>query len=182
MAVSLISTVIRPMHPAGWPFVAAFAAATVLLFWLWPPLGWVGLALTYWCYTFFRDPVRHVPQGAGLVVSPADGVVSMVCPAVRPPELGLSATPLMRISIFMSVFNCHVNRAPIGGRVAKVAYHPGKFLSASLDKASDENERNGIIIALPDGRALGVVQIAGLVARRILCFTTEGSDLQTGDR
>jgi phosphatidylserine decarboxylase len=182
MAVSLTATFLKPMHPAGIPFVAGFAAVTALLFWLWAPLGWVGVILTIWCYYFFRDPVRAVPQGEGLVISPADGTVSMIGPAVPPPELGLSTAPMLRISIFMSVFNCHVNRAPMAGRIAKIAYHPGLFLSASLDKASDQNERNGIIIALPDGRQIGVVQIAGLIARRILCFGKEGQQFAAGER
>jgi phosphatidylserine decarboxylase len=122
------------------------------------------------------------PTRAGLVVSPADGVVSMIAPAAPPPELGLGGAPRTRVSVFMNVFDCHVNRAPADGRVAAVAYHPGKFLNASLDKASEDNERNGLVIELGDGRRLGVVQIAGLVARRIVCFVAEGASLRTGER
>jgi phosphatidylserine decarboxylase len=180
--MTLLGTFLKPMHPAGWPFVGAFAAVSALAFWLWEPLGWIGLGLTVWCYYFFRDPVRVVPQGAGLFISPADGTVAQVGPAVPPPELGLGPVARMRVGIFMSVFNCHVNRAPAAGRVVTVAYHPGKFLSASLDKASEENERNSVTLELPDGRLLGVVQIAGLIARRILCFTAPGKSLLAGER
>jgi len=180
--VSLISTVVKPVHPAGYPFIAAFAAATLFLFLVWTPLGLVGLGLTVWCCYFFRDPPRVTPVREGLVVSPADGVVSAIAPAVPPAELGLGAEARTRISVFMNVFDCHVNRMPVGGRVARVAYHPGKFLNAALDKASEENERNGLVVELADGRTLGVVQIAGLVARRIVCFVTEGAMLGTGER
>lgn len=138
--------------------------------------------LTIWCVYFFRDPARVTPTREGLIVSPADGIVSMIAPAVPPAELGLPAQPLTRVSIFMNVFNCHVNRAPIGGRVARVAYHPGKFFNASLDKASEANERNGVLIEMADGRTLAVVQIAGLVARRIVCFTRAEARLATGER
>ncbi|MEZ5755144.1 MAG: phosphatidylserine decarboxylase [Paracoccaceae bacterium] len=180
--MTMLETFIKPMHKEGIRFVAAFAAATVLLFLLWEPLGWIGLGLTVWCYYFFRDPRRAVPQNAGLMVSPADGVVSLIERAVPPPELGMGPEPLMRISVFMSVFNCHVNRAPIAGRVSEISYRPGKFLNASLDKASVDNERNSLRIDMADGRSIAVVQIAGLVARRILCFATKGQDLRTGER
>lgn len=182
MSVSMLSTFVKPMHRAGIPFVAGFAAATLVLFWIWDPLGWIGLGLTVWCYYFFRDPVRAVPQNRGLLVSPADGVVSLIGPAVPPAELGLGPQPLTRVSVFMSVFNCHVNRAPIGGKVTAVAYRPGKFLNAALDKASEDNERNALAIELDDGRKIAVVQIAGLVARRILCWTKPGQTLRTGER
>lgn len=174
--------VLKPMHPEGRRFVALFAAATLLLFMLWEPLGWIGVGLTVWCYYFFRDPLRISPQREGLVLSPADGRVSLIEPAVPPAELGLPPVPLTRISVFMSVFDCHVNRAPVAGRVAAVAYRPGKFLNASLDKASDDNERNAIAIELPDGRMIPVVQIAGLVARRILCFSAVDDTLALGER
>lgn len=182
MPMTMLETFIKPMHREGIRFVAAFAAVTLVLFWIWEPLGWVGVGLTVWCYYFFRDPKRAVPQNAGLMVSPADGVVSLIERAVPPPELGLGPEPLMRVSVFMSVFNCHVNRAPIAGRVTEIAYRPGKFLNASLDKASVDNERNSIRIDMADGRAIAVVQIAGLVARRILCFAVKGQDLRTGER
>jgi phosphatidylserine decarboxylase len=175
-------TFIKPMHPEGRRFVAIFAVLSAALFWLWSPLGWIGLGLTIWCYYFFRDPLRSVPDAAGLIVSPADGVVSLIEPAAPPPELGLGDAPLTRVSVFMSVFNCHVNRAPIAGQVEKMVYRPGKFLNASLDKASEDNERNGLVLAMADGRKLAVVQIAGLVARRIVPFVREGQSLATGER
>ena len=175
-------TFLKPMHPEGWRFVGIFGAATVLLFLIWEPLGWLGLLLTVWCYYFFRDPIRAVPQGEGLVLSPADGVVSQIERATPPPELGLGPAPLLRVSVFMSVFDCHVNRSPAAGRVLAVAYRKGRFLNASLDKASEDNERNALLIELPDGRRLIVVQIAGLVARRILCWTREGTALRAGER
>jgi phosphatidylserine decarboxylase len=182
MSVSPLSVVIKPMHREGRRFVALFAAATVALFLVAEPLGWLGVGLTAWCYYFFRDPPRVTPDRAGLVVSPADGLVSAVAPAVPPAELGLGAAALTRVSVFMNVFDCHVNRTPVAGRVTAVAYRPGRFLNASLDKASEENERNGITIETLDGRRFGVVQIAGLVARRIVCEVGEGAVLATGDR
>ncbi|MHA7875489.1 phosphatidylserine decarboxylase [Roseivivax sp.] len=175
-------TFLKPMHPEGRRFVAAFAALALVLYAIWTPLGWIGAGLTVWCYYFFRDPERVTPERPGLVVSPADGTVSLIERAVPPPELGLSDAPLMRVSVFMSVFNCHINRAPVAGRVTRVAYKPGKFLNASLDKASEDNERNSLMIEMADGRVLGVTQIAGLVARRILCFTEEGAPLRRGER
>ncbi|MCZ0963382.1 phosphatidylserine decarboxylase [Paracoccus benzoatiresistens] len=180
--MTMWGTFLKPMHPEGYRFLAVFAVVTLVLFFLWEPLGWLGVGLTVWCYYFFRDPRRAVPQGDGLVVSPADGVVSLIGPAVPPAELGMEPVALTRVSVFMSVFNCHVNRAPVAGRVLSVAYRPGKFFNASLDKASEHNERNGLCLELADGRRLAVVQIAGLVARRILCWTKEGDGLRTGER
>ena len=182
MSVSMLATFVKPMHPEGRKFVAIAAAITVLLFLLWEPLGWVGVGLTVWVYYFFRDPVRVTPDRKGIMVSPADGVVSLLEPAVPPAELGLGDAAMTRISVFMSVFNCHVNRAPAAGTITAVAYRPGKFLNASLDKASEDNERNGITIELPDGRKFGTVQIAGLVARRILCWSKEGQEIGIGER
>ncbi|ANB35943.1 phosphatidylserine decarboxylase [Rhodovulum sulfidophilum] len=182
MSVSMLSTFVKPMHPEGRRFVAIAAGLTVLFFLIWPPLGWIGLGLTVWVYYFFRDPERVTPARPGLMVSPADGIVSLLEPAVPPAELGLGDAPMTRVSVFMSVFNCHVNRLPAAGRVTAVAYRPGKFLNASLDKASEDNERNGLAVELADGRRYGVVQIAGLVARRILCWTAEGQSLATGER
>ncbi|MAQ37864.1 MULTISPECIES: phosphatidylserine decarboxylase [Thioclava] len=182
MSVSMLSTFVKPMHPEGRKFVAIFAGITFILFLIWEPLGWIGVGLTVWCYYFFRDPPRVTPTREGLMVSPADGVVSLLEPAVPPAELGLGDKPMTRVSVFMSVFNCHVNRLPCAGRISKVAYRPGKFLNASLDKASSDNERNGLTVTLPDGRQYGVVQIAGLVARRILCWSKEGQSLMTGER
>ncbi|MGY9046946.1 phosphatidylserine decarboxylase [Puniceibacterium antarcticum] len=175
-------TFIKPMHPEGRRFVAIFAAISLVLFLIWDPLGWVGLGLTVWCYYFFRDPQRTTPTRAGLIISPADGVISLIEPAVPPAELGMSDAPLTRVSVFMNVFNCHVNRAPIGGRISAIAYRPGKFLNASLDKASEDNERNSLCIDMADGRQIAVVQIAGLVARRIVCFVTPGTEIATGGR
>jgi phosphatidylserine decarboxylase len=179
--VDSIRRQLTPIHPQGYGFIAAFAAATLILFWIWAPLGWIALVLTLWCAYFFRDPVRVTPLAAELVIAPADGIVSFAGPATPPPELGLGAKPLQRVSIFMSVFDCHVNRAPVEGRVRRVAYHAGAFLSADLDKASEANERNGVVIENAAG-SFGVVQIAGMVARRIVCFTQEGAHLAAGDR
>ena len=168
--MSLLSTVVKPVHPRGLPLhrrLRGGDAAAVLVSDL---LGAAGLVLTVWCYYFFRDPPRVTPARDGLVVSPADGVVSMIAPAVPPAELGLGAEPRTRVSVFMNVFDCHVNRAPVGGRVARVAYHPGKFLNASLDKASEDNERNGVVIELADGRSArgGADRRAGRAAHRLL--------------
>ena len=170
-----------PIHPEGYKFIAAFAAATLVLGWLWSPLGWIGAFLTAWCVYFFRDPPRVTPLRDGLVVSAADGVVSLIGRYAPPPELGLGVAPMQRISVFMSVFDCHVNRAPVNGRISKIAYKPGLFLSADLDKASEDNERNDFIFDTADGR-FGVVQIAGLIARRIVCFVHEGETSAVGDR
>ena len=180
--MTMLGTFLKPMHPEGYRFVGIFAAITLVLFVLWEPLGWLCLGLTIWCYYFFRDPVRSVPLAPGLVVSPADGVVSLIEMVAPPPELGMGPEQLTRVSVFMNVFNCHVNRMPVGGRIAAIAYRPGKFLNASLDKASSDNERNGLAIALADGRKIAVVQIAGLVARRIVCFAKQGQALETGAR
>ncbi len=174
--------VLKPMHPDGRRFVAIFAAVTLALFVIAAPLGWIGVLLTIWCYYFFRDPERVTPARPGLVVSPADGIVSHVGPAVPPAELGFEAVPLTRVSVFMSVFDCHVNRMPVAGRITAIAYRPGTFVNASLDKASEDNERNALAIKTESGARLAVVQIAGLVARRILCFAAQGDRLETGQR
>lgn len=180
--MTMLGTFLKPMHPEGYRFVGIFAAITLVLFWLWEPLGWLGLGLTVWCYYFFRDPKRSVPLGEGLILSPADGVVSLIEPAVPPVELGMGPEALLRVSVFMSVFNCHVNRAPVAGQVTAISYRPGTFVNASLDKASSDNERNSVAIQIADGRRIAVVQIAGLVARRIVCFTKVGQSLRAGDR
>ncbi|MFZ1728231.1 MAG: phosphatidylserine decarboxylase [Albidovulum sp.] len=180
--MTMLSTFIKPVHREGYRFIGIFAAITVVLFLICQPLGWIGVCLTVWCYYFFRDPNRVTPVREGLVVSPADGIVSMIGPAAPPEELGLGSSTMTRVAVFMNVFNCHVNRTPIGGRVEKISYRPGKFFNASLDKASTDNERNGLAIRLDDGRAIAVVQIAGLVARRIVCDVAEGVQLQTGQR
>ncbi len=172
---------ITPIHPEGYIFIAAFAVVALVLGWVWAPLGWIGIALTLWCVYFFRDPARLTPLDDHLIVSPADGIVSAVGFFTPPPEVGLGTDPLPRISVFMSVFDCHVNRAPVSGRIAKIAYKPGLFLNADLDKASEDNERNSLIIETPAG-LFGVVQIAGLIARRIVCFVHVGETLGAGER
>ena len=178
----MVDTFIKPMHPEGIRFVAIFGGATVLLFLVTPVLGWIGVLLTIWCYYFFRDPERVPPLRQDVIVSPADGIVSMIEKAVPPEELGMSNQALTRISVFMNVFNCHVNRMPVGGRIEAIAYRPGKFFNASLDKASVDNERNSLRITMEDGRDVAVVQIAGLVARRIVCFVKPGDRLSISDR
>jgi phosphatidylserine decarboxylase len=180
--LSVLKPILVPIHRDGWPFVGAFAVATAILAVLWPPLGWIGAILTGWCAYFFRDPPRVTPTREGLVVSPADGIVQMIQPAVPPPELGLEPRPLTRISVFMNIFNVHVNRSPVDGRVINLAYRPGKFFNASLDKASEHNERQAIRLSLADGRDLAVVQIAGLMARRIRCDLKPEQTVRAGMR
>jgi len=174
--------VLPPLHPEGPGFVAVFAIGTLILWWIWSLLGWIGLGLTVWCFYFFRDPDRVTPTQKGLVISPADGVVQMIGPAAPPSELDMGAGELTRISVFMSVFDCHVNRAPIAGSIVKEEYTPGKFLNATLDKASEDNERQSLIIRTEDGKDFAIVQIAGLVARRIRCDVREGQNVLTGQR
>ena len=180
--MTMLGTFIKPMHREGIKFVSFFAIVTALLFLFSNILGWIGVILTIWCYYFFRDPQRTTPIREGLIISPADGVISLIEKAVPPAELGMSDEALTRVSVFMNVFNCHVNRAPIAGEIKSIAYRPGKFLNASLDKASSDNERNSLCIEMSDGRQIAVVQIAGLVARRIVSFVEEGQSLQTGER
>lgn len=172
-----------PVHREGWPFVAIFAFVTLILFWILPDLfGWAGVALTGWCAYFFRDPVRVTPLRENLVISPADGRVSAVNTVVPPPQLDLGESERMCISIFMNVFDVHVNRAPVSGRIERVAYVAGKFINAELDKASEDNERQAFTIAMADGEKIGLVQIAGLVARRIVKFVGEGDSVMAGQR
>ncbi|MCC6737170.1 MAG: phosphatidylserine decarboxylase [Bauldia sp.] len=170
-----------PVRREGYVFIAIAALIAIVLGFLWQPLFWIFAIVTGWVAYFFRDPRRVTPQDANLVISPADGTVAAAGPAVPPEELGLGTAPMQRVSVFMSVFNCHVNRAPVAGRVTRIAYRAGKFINADLDKASVDNERNGVVIDGPHGH-VGVVQIAGLVARRILCWTAEGADLSAGQR
>ena len=177
-----IRSQIAPVHPEGYPFIGAFALGSLVLMWLWSPLGWIGFALTAWCFYFFRDPPRVTPLREGLVISPADGRVSRIINAVPPAELELGDKPVPRVSIFMSVFDCHVNRSPVAGRIAHMAYRPGAFINADLDKASEGNERNGLVIATASGAHIGVVQIAGLVARRIVPFVKPGMSVTAGER
>jgi len=179
--VNSIRSQLAPINPEGYPFIGAFALASLILFWLWTPLGWLGTLLTLWCAYFFRDPPRVTPVSDRLVVSPADGRVSLVANVVPPPALALGDKPLPRVSIFMSVFDCHVNRAPVSGRIERIVYTPGKFLNADLDKASEDNERNALVIAGAAGR-IGVVQIAGLIARRIVCWVKDGQEIGAGER
>lgn len=176
-----ISKTLVPIHKEGYPFIVIAATLTIILGWFWDPLFWIGLFITLWVCYFFRDPPRVTPVKDGLVVSPADGTVCLIGPAVPPKELDMGEEPLMRVCVFMNVFNCHVNRSPIAGKVTRIAYKAGKFLNAELDKASEDNERNGLIIENENHR-IGVVQIAGLVARRIVCFVKEGETISAGDR
>jgi phosphatidylserine decarboxylase len=170
-----------PIHPEGYSFIGGFALLSLVLFWIWPPLGWLGTAATAWCAYFFRDPTRVTPVRDGIVVAPADGRVSQVTSAPPPKELGLGDRPLPRVSIFMNVFDCHVNRSPVAGRIDRMIYTKGKFINASLDKASEDNERNALVIAAP-GYRVAVVQIAGLIARRIIPFVREGETIGVGER
>jgi phosphatidylserine decarboxylase len=171
-----------PIHPEGYPFVGGFAFVSIVLLWLWPPLGWLATLATLWCAYFFRDPPRVTPMRDGIVVAPADGRISKVVNAVPPKELELGARPLPRISIFMSVFDCHVNRSPVTGRIERIVYHAGKFLSADLDKASEDNERNAFVIAMANGQRIAAIQIAGLVARRIVPFVRQSEAVAAGQR
>ena len=177
-----VRAAIVPIHRDGWKFVAIFGAVTILLALL---LGetafWIGAILTTWCAYFFRDPERVTRLDEAFVVSPADGVVSAIGPVRPPVELGLGTEPLTRISIFMNVFSVHVNRVPISGRVRRAVRKAGKFLNAELDKASVENERAGIVIEGEHG-TIGVVQVAGLIARRILFWREEGQLVEQGER
>lgn len=178
----MLTTVLVPIAPEGRIFVAIGVVVALVLLWLGPWTGALGIALALWIAYFFRDPPRTVPTREGLVVSPADGIVSMITEAVPPAELGLGADALTRVSVFLNVFDVHINRSPVAGTIERIAYHPGKFLNASLDKASIDNERNSLCLVLADGRRIGVVQIAGLIARRIICRVREGQRLGTGER
>jgi phosphatidylserine decarboxylase len=170
-----------PIHREGYPFIGLFALVSLVLFWIWAPLGWIGAVLTIWCASFFRDPERFTPVRDGLVVAPADGRVSRIVNVVPPRELDLGERPMQRISIFMSVFDCHVNRSPVGGRIEKIVYKAGTFINADLDKASEDNERNSFVIVTGQ-ESIAVVQIAGLLARRIVCFTYQGAAVAAGQR
>ena len=178
----MIKDILVPVNRAGWPFIAIFALIAAGL-WYWHfSAGLIGCLLTLWCVYFFRDPERITPTREGLVICPADGVVQSVVHAVPPAELELGDAPRLRIAVFMNVFNVHVNRVPITGKITAKSYRPGKFLNASLDKASIDNERMSLKVTGEDGTEIGFVQIAGLVARRILCQVSEGDTLQAGQR
>jgi len=175
------------VHPEGRKYAVGVGAVTALAFLLhWQMLGWLLVGLTIWVATFFRDPVRTTPRGEGMIVAPADGLITMIARVPPPPELrgadGLADGEYTRVSIFMSVFDVHINRAPISGRVKRIAYVPGKFVNADLDKASEDNERQHFLIESADGLRIGFTQIAGLVARRILAFVREGDSVDVGQR
>ena len=182
--MSLVDTVrntLVPVNKEGYRFIAIFFVVSLVLGFLWEPLMWIGFLLTAWCAYFFRDPDRMTPIDEDLVISPADGRVSAIANVTPPEELGLGTEPMLRVSVFMNVFDCHVNRAPMSGTIRRIAYRAGKFVNAELDKASHDNERNGLVIDTRHG-AIGVVQIAGLVARRILCWKSENASLEAGER
>jgi phosphatidylserine decarboxylase len=181
MLVESIRSAMVPIHKEGYPFIAIGVVATAILGYLWSPFGWIGAIITLWICYFFRDPPRVTPVRDGLVVSPADGRVSQITTATPPSGLDMPAELMTRISVFMNVFDCHVNRTPVTGRIHQIVYSPGLFLNAELDKASEDNERNALVIETIGGR-IGVVQIAGLVARRIVCWAKEGETLGAGDR
>jgi phosphatidylserine decarboxylase len=175
------------VHPEGRKFAVGAGAVTVLAFLLhWEFLAWLLVGLTIWVAAFFRDPVRTTPRSDKLIISPADGLVTMIAKVPPPPELrgteGLDDAEYTRVSIFMSVFDVHINRAPISGRIRRIAYVPGKFVNADLDKASEDNERQHFLIEGSEGLKIGFTQIAGLVARRILAFVKEGDVVEAGQR
>jgi phosphatidylserine decarboxylase len=178
----LLKIVMVPINPAGWPFIGLFGVATFGLFMIAEPLGWVGVVLTAWCAYFFRDPDRVSPTRNGLVISPADGVVQLIDHAIPPPELDMGDEVRPRVCIFMNVFNVHVNRVPMDGTIIRISYRPGRFFNASLDKASEFNERMSIRMKTIDEHDIAFVQIAGLVARRIKCDIIEGQNVAAGQR
>ncbi len=179
---NMLKTVFVPIHREGWPFVGLFAVVTVVFAAIDGSLGWIGVLATAWCVYFFRDPDRVPPPRPNLALSPADGLVQSIGEAVPPSELELGAEPLPRVSVFLNVFDVHVNRVPADGLVTRTVYRPGKFFNASLDKASSDNERMSVALKLDDGREMAVIQIAGLVARRIKCELTENQRVRAGER
>jgi phosphatidylserine decarboxylase len=179
--VNSITASFVPIHREGYRFIAIFAVVTLVFFWLdWSVLAWIGVVATAWCAYFFRDPERVTPLRAGLVIAPADGRISAIEKVIPPPELDLERDIHTRVSVFMNVFDVHVNRSPLDARIVKIKYIPGAFLNAELDKASEDNERQALTLELSDGRKIGVVQIAGLIARRIVKFVSEGESLAAG--
>ena len=179
---SLLDNVLVPIAREGWPFIAIFGLVSLILYFVYAPLGWIGLVLTLWCVYFFRNPNRVTPEREGLIISPADGIVQMIAEMSPPEELDMGSEPVVRVSVFMNVFDCHINRIPCDGRIGKLVYVPGQFLNASLDKASEENERQMVRIDLDSGAFVGAVQIAGLVARRIVCYLEEDQIVLAGER
>jgi len=177
-----IRSVLVPIHKEGYRFVALFAVGALILFWIADPLGWLGVLATAWCAYFFRDPPRQTPLREGLVVSPADGVVQAIERAAPPQELAMGEEPRLRVSVFMNVFDVHVNRIPADGEITALHYRPGRFFDASLDKASEHNERQSVRMTTADGGDIAFVQIAGLVARRIVCDLFEGQKVLAGER
>ncbi len=175
-------TALHKPHPAGYPFIGAGVALLLVGLFVSPWLAWPAAVFTGFCLYFFRDPERTPPARPGAVLAAADGHVVSVSLSVPPVELGLGTTPRWRVATFLSVLDVHVNRVPVDGTVSRVAYHHGSFLSAGHDKASDANERNALAIRMPDGREIAVVQIAGLIARRILCSVREGDAVRAGAR
>jgi phosphatidylserine decarboxylase len=171
-----------PIHLDGLKFVGVGALATLLFFLLWAPAGWAAGFVTLWVAYFFRDPWRVTPIREGLLISPADGLVVSIGPATPPPELAMGDVAVVRIGIFLNIFDVHVTRAPVGGRVAAMRYTKGRFVNASLDKASEDNERLAIRITPPEGPDVAFVLVAGLVARRIVCDLYEGQQIATGQR
>ncbi|MEC7099934.1 MAG: phosphatidylserine decarboxylase [Pseudomonadota bacterium] len=178
----MIDKVFPPIHNEGYKFLVIFTVATIILYLISSFLGLIGLVLTIWCYYFFRDPERYSINDDDYLVSPADGLVLQVQECDGPKELNLENKKFTKVSIFMNVFDCHVNRSPCAGKVSEILYKPGKFLNASLDKASEDNERNYYKITNSKGEDIIVVQIAGLIARRIVTETTENSELAQGER
>lgn len=177
-----ITDSIVPVHSDGYKFLAIGAGVCLLLFLVWPPLAWIAVLITAYIAYFFRDPPRVTPLRDGLIIAPGDGRISAI-EQVRPPaELGLGDEPRLRISIFLSVFDVHINRAPVAGRVARSVYVPGSFLNAAVDKASEENERSCLVISTNYNTEIAVVQIAGLIARRIVTFIREGDTVGVGER
>lgn len=171
-----------PVHRDGHKFLIIAIGVTLLLFLLWPTLGWIMALLSAWIAYFFRDPDRVTPLRDGLVISPADGRVSAIEKTRPPAELGLGDEERIRVSVFLSVFDVHINRAPVAGRISRSVYVPGAFFNAALDKASAENERRSLVITTPAGGDIAVVQIAGLIARRIVTFAREGDNVGVGER
>ena len=180
--LDIIGDAIAPVHSDGYRFLAIAAAVTLLLFLLWPPLAWLAALITLFIAYFFRDPARVTPLREGLVIAPGDGRICAIERVRSPVELGLGDSERVRISIFLSLFDVHINRAPIAGRVTRSVYVPGSFLNAARDKSSEENERRAIVIVIPGGAEIGVVQIAGVIARRIVTFVGEGDSVGVGQR